>query len=117
VPDLLTRRQTSAPPPKRKRARGIFTFALGAALGYAVASPYTQQLPALSGQLLASLSRGPKSLAAMVNPLAFNQHRVLVLGRDNVADNTDVMFPDHPGAARHLHRFRETGNPQGQRSL
>ncbi len=92
VPDLLTRRQTSAPPPKRKRAPGIFTFALGAALGYAVASPYTQQLPALSGQLLASLSRGPKSLAAMVNPLAFSQHRVLVLGRDNVADNTDVMF-------------------------
>lgn len=92
VPELLTRRQTAAPPPKRRRSRGIFTFALGVALGYAVASPYTQQLPALTAQLLTNLSRGPKSLAAMVNPLAFNQHRVLVLGRDNVAENTDVMF-------------------------
>ena len=91
VPDLLARRQTSQPP-KPRRPRGIITFALGLSLGYALASPYTWQLPQLAGQMLASLSHGPRSLAAIVNPLGFSQHRVLILGRDNVADNTDVMF-------------------------
>ena len=91
VPELLTRRQTN-PPPKQRRSRGLFTFALGLAIGYVLASPYSQMLPHLASQMLAGLSRGPKSLAAIVNPLGFSPHRVLILGRDNVADNTDVMF-------------------------
>ena len=99
VPELLARRQ-STPPPKQRRRRGLFTFALGVALGYGLASPYSQQLfhlasqqlPQITRQLLAGLSRAPQGLAAMVNPLSFRQHRVLILGRDNVADNTDVMF-------------------------
>ncbi len=85
-------RRQAMPPPKPKRARGLFTFALGIALGYGLASPYSRQLPQLAAQLLAGLSRGPNTLAAMVNPLSFTHHRVLILGRDNVADNTDVMF-------------------------
>ncbi len=91
VPELLARRQ-AMPAPRPRRARGLFCFALGIALGYGVASPYGQRLPQLAAQLLAGLSRGPNSLAAMVNPLSFSHHRVLILGRDNVADNTDVMF-------------------------
>ncbi len=91
VPELLVRRQ-AMPPPRPRRTRGLLTFALGIACGYALASPYSQRLPQLAAQLLAGLSRGPNSLAAMVNPLSFTHHRVLILGRDNVADNTDVMF-------------------------
>ena len=91
VPELLARRQTS-PPPKKRRNQGLVSFVVGLGLGYALASPYSQKLPQLSGQLLASLSRGPRSLAGLINPLSFSNHRVLILGRDNVADNTDVMF-------------------------
>ena len=91
VPELLSRRQAN-PPPKQRRSRSLFTFALGLAIGYALASPYGQQLPQVASQILAGLVRGPKSLAAIVNPLGFSPHRVLILGRDNVADNTDVMF-------------------------
>lgn len=63
-------------------------LSLGLCLGYALASPLTRQVPSL----LAGLIHAPRSLAAMVNPMASGNRRVLVMGRDKVGDNTDVMF-------------------------
>jgi len=87
VPELLARRR-SEPPPRRSRRRVLLPFALGLGLGYALASPAVQQLPGL----LAGLIHAPRSLAGLVNPMANGNSRVLVLGRDKVGDNTDVMF-------------------------
>ncbi|MFM7312700.1 MAG: LytR family transcriptional regulator, partial [Cyanobium sp.] len=87
MPDLLARRQSS-PPPRRRRRAAVLPFALGLSLGYGLASPGARHLPSL----LAALLQAPRSLAAIVNPMAAGQRRVLVLGRDNVGDNTDVMF-------------------------
>jgi LCP family protein required for cell wall assembly len=41
---------------------------------------------------MAGLVHAPQSLAAMINPMANGNRRVLVMGRDKVGDNTDVMF-------------------------
>ena len=87
IPELLARRQT-VQPARRPRRRGPLLFLLGLGLGYGLASPYTRQLPSL----LAGLVQAPRSLAAIVNPMASGNRRILVLGRDKVGDNTDVMF-------------------------
>lgn len=89
VPELLARRQTAPPPPQRRRWRSaVLPFALGLSLGYGLASPAVRHLPSL----LAGLLHAPRSLASLVNPMASGNRRVLVMGRDKVGDNTDVMF-------------------------
>jgi LCP family protein required for cell wall assembly len=89
VPELLARRQTIPPPPQRRPWRSsLLTFTLGLSLGYGLSSPAIRQVPSL----LAGLIHAPRSIAALVNPMASGNRRVLVLGRDKVGDNTDVMF-------------------------
>jgi LCP family protein required for cell wall assembly len=44
------------------------------------------------GELLASLSRGPKAMGALFSPLQPSEPTVLVLGSDQVSGSTDVMF-------------------------
>lgn len=87
VPELLARRHTAA---RARPARGrlLLTFALGVGLGYGLATPALHQLPSL----LAGLIHAPRSLASIINPMASGSRRVLVMGRDKVGDNTDVMF-------------------------
>ncbi len=87
VPELLARRQTVIPL-RRQRGRFLLPFALGLTLGYGLASPAFGRLPSL----LAGLIRAPHSLATIINPMASGNSRVLVMGRDKVGDNTDVMF-------------------------
>ena len=83
-------RRDAATPMLRRRSRraGLLPFVLGLGLGYGLASPMARELPSL----LAGLIHAPQSLARIINPLASGNSRVLVLGRDNVGDNTDVMF-------------------------
>jgi LCP family protein required for cell wall assembly len=89
VPELLSRRRTSAAHQKHRRgARPLLTFALGLAVGYGIASP----LPRLLGPALAALLHAPSGIAAIVNPLGIGNKSVLVLGNDSIGDNTDVMF-------------------------
>jgi LCP family protein required for cell wall assembly len=66
----------------------VLPFALGLSLGYGLSVPAVRQLPSA----LAGLIHAPHSLAAIVNPMASGNRRVLVMGRDKVGDNTDVMF-------------------------
>lgn len=88
MPELLARRQ-SPPTPKAARRRGLLPFALGVLVGWGGAStPFLPQLPGL----MAGLVQAPRSLASLVNPMASGNRRILVLGRDAVGDNTDVMF-------------------------
>lgn len=88
VPELLARRQTVVPPPKPPRRAFFLPFALGLTLGWGLSTPAARQIPGL----LAGLVHAPSSLASIVNPMASGNRRVLVLGRDKVGDNTDVMF-------------------------
>jgi LCP family protein required for cell wall assembly len=90
VPEVLIRRPQQAQPPAshKRRGRSLLTFALGLGLGYSLATPLPQKL----GAALAGLAHGPRSLAAMVDPLGIGNRRILVLGTDVVGGNTDVMF-------------------------
>lgn len=89
VPDLLARRQTAPAAPQRRAWRqALLPFALGLSLGYGLSTPAVRQLP----YALAGLIHAPRSLAAIVNPMASGNRRVLIMGRDKVGDNTDVMF-------------------------
>lgn len=85
VPELLERRRSGR---RRPRRNGLLPFALGVTVGWGLASPAVQQLPAT----LAGLMQAPRGLASWINPAAHGHLRVLVLGRDQVGDNTDVMF-------------------------
>jgi len=87
VPELLARRQ-GASASRRPRRQFWLPFGLGLSLGYGLASPLLHQLPGL----MAGLMHAPHSLASIVNPMASGNRRVLVMGRDKVGDNTDVMF-------------------------
>lgn len=71
-----------------RRLPALVTFGLGAAFGAAVAGP----LPQLMGHQLAALLQGAPKLTNLIDPLGLGQRRVLVLGTDVVAANTDVMF-------------------------
>jgi LCP family protein required for cell wall assembly len=74
--------------PAAKRRLPVLPFALGVALGYGLAGP----LPPMASGVLAGLLHGPHQLASLVNPFGMGDRRVLVLGTDQVADNTDVML-------------------------
>ena len=91
VPDLLSRRRPSPPPPPRRRRPALLTFALGLSLGYGLAGPLPE-LARNGAATLAGLLNGPRSLAAVLDPLGIGKRRVLVVGTDHVGENTDVMF-------------------------
>jgi LCP family protein required for cell wall assembly len=77
-------------PPAQKKARRLplLTFGLGLAVGAALAGP----LPARIAPFLAGLIPAPRGIGAVLNPLSIENRQILVLGRDVVGDNTDVMF-------------------------
>lgn len=91
VPKLLSRRQRQRSP---RRGRGTFLvpFVLGVSLGWSGGMPPVQQFARHLPGTLAGLLQGPRSLASLVDPFASGNRRILVLGRDRVGDNTDVMF-------------------------
>lgn len=66
--------------------RALIPFGLGLALGYGLAGP----LPQLVTATMAGLHQGSHLLTTMVAPPL--PGRILVMGTDKVATNTDVMF-------------------------
>ena len=74
--------------PTKQKRRTVVPFLLGLALGWGLAGP----LPHLAGTTLAALLKGPQSIGALVNPFGLGDRRILVMGTDKVAGNTDVMF-------------------------
>ena len=91
VPELLSRRAAAPPavPPRRRRGlRTLLSFGAGLAVGVGVAGP----LPRLLSPTLAWLLHAPQSIAAITDPLGIGNKSVLVMGKDAIGDNTDVMF-------------------------
>lgn len=74
--------------PARRKRSPLVPFALGIAVGWGLSGP----LPQLAGGAMAALLHGPHSLGALVNPFGLGDRRILVMGTDTVAGNTDVMF-------------------------
>ncbi|QPN71343.1 LCP family protein [Synechococcus sp. CBW1108] len=92
VTDLRSRRKSPQPAKPtvaaKRRRPPLVPFALGIALGYGLAGP----LPQLATGAMAALLHGPQQLSALINPFASAKRRILVIGTDKVAENTDVMF-------------------------
>lgn len=65
----------------------LLAFASGIGLGYGLAGP----LPQLIGPALAALSHMAPTLVKLVPPLPIDQHRILILGSDQISGSTDVM--------------------------
>ena len=74
--------------PTKQKRRTLVPFLLGIALGWGMAGP----LPHRVGPAIAALLKGPQSIGALVNPFGLGDRRILVMGTDKVAGNTDVMF-------------------------
>ncbi len=88
-------RRPQSPPPNRlaqgpKRALAL-TFLLGLGVGYGLVGPFG----ALVGAGLAKLWHPGTLLASMAPPVATGNHRVLVIGTDQVSGNTDSLFTLH----------------------
>lgn len=77
---VQTPQRRPATKPRRRARRPLVPFVLGLALGYGLAGPLPQLL------------NSPDTLAQMVQPLSFGERRIVVLGTDQVGDNTDVML-------------------------
>ena len=92
VTDLRSRRKSPQPAKPtvaaKRRRPPLVPFALGIALGYGLAGP----LPQLATGTMAALLHGPQQLSGLINPFAFANRRILVIGTDKVGENTDVMF-------------------------
>ncbi|AFY29509.1 cell envelope-related function transcriptional attenuator common domain protein [Cyanobium gracile PCC 6307] len=76
------------PAPQRSRRRPLLTFGIGVAVGALMAGP----LPARLAPFLAGLIPSSRGIGAVLNPLTIENRPILVLGRDAVGENTDVMF-------------------------
>ncbi len=74
--------------PHRSRRRPLLTFGIGVAVGALLAGP----LPARIAPFLAGLIPSSRGIGAVLNPLTIENRPILVLGRDAVGENTDVMF-------------------------
>ncbi len=72
-----------------RRRNPLLTFLLGVGLGYGLSGP----IPTVVNGALAALRHGPGLIGELASPLVGigNKH-ILVLGIDQVGDNTDVMF-------------------------
>ncbi|EAQ75715.1 MULTISPECIES: LCP family protein [unclassified Synechococcus] len=65
----------------------LLAFASGIGLGYGLAGP----LPRLIGPVLAALNHTAPTLGKLVPALPVDQHRILILGSDQISGSTDVM--------------------------
>ena len=72
----------------RRKRSPLLPFAVGIAVGWGMAGPF----PHMAGAAFAALLKGPQGLGALVNPFGLGDRRILVMGTDRVAGNTDVMF-------------------------
>ena len=80
-----TQRQRQAKGPKRAL---LLTFLLGLGVGYGLVGPFG----ALVGAGLAKFWHPGTMLASMAPPVATGNHRLLVIGTDQVSGNTDSLF-------------------------
>lgn len=76
---------------KRPKRALLLTFLLGLGVGYGLVGPFG----ALVGAGLAKLLHPGSLLASMAPPVATGNHRVLVIGTDQVSGNTDSLFTLH----------------------
>ncbi len=74
--------------PRRGLLRGLPVFLAGLGLGYGLSGP----LPRLAAMAAAVLPHPGTSLGALVTPAGMGKRRIVVLGTDQVASNTDVMM-------------------------
>lgn len=81
---------------RQRRSRPLIPFALGLALGYGLTGP----LPKLVNPMLAGWLHPSGGLGRLVSPLWLGQGRIVVLGTDKVAANTDVMLNVQLGDGR-----------------
>jgi len=89
VPHGAPSRPRSASAAARKTRRlPLLSFVLGIAVGVVAAGP----LPGRLAPLLAGLIPAPRGIGAVLNPFSLENRRILVLGREQSGDNTDVMF-------------------------
>lgn len=84
------RRGNGGKSPRRRLHRP--SALLGLACGVGLSLLVTGPLPQLLGSLMAGLMKAAPSVSSLVAPLGLDQHRIVVLGTDHVAANTDVMF-------------------------
>ncbi|MFZ9270857.1 MAG: LCP family protein [Prochlorococcaceae cyanobacterium] len=85
--ERATRARTGVAPPRRPRQRPLLPFALGIAVGYALAGP----LPPLASKAIAGLWPHSHALSQLM-PFGISGRRILVMGSDQVSGSTDVMF-------------------------
>ena len=98
IPGQPKPRQRRPPgrPPGQRQAKGakrslLLTFVLGLGVGYGLFGPFG----ALVGAGLAKLGHPGTIFAAMAPPVATGNHRLLVIGTDQVSGNTDSLFTLH----------------------
>jgi LCP family protein required for cell wall assembly len=73
----------------RRRPAPLLTFVLGLGLGYGLSG----SMPTLLNGAMAALRQGPGLIAELASPLAgIGSKPILVMGVDEVGDNTDVLF-------------------------
>ena len=97
IPGQPKPRQRRPPGPTGPRqAKGpkralVLSFLLGIGVGYGLVGPFGS----LVGAGLAKLWHPGSVLASMAPPVATGNHRVLVIGTDQVSGNTDSLFTLH----------------------
>ena len=97
IPGQPKPRQRRPPGPTGPRqAKGpkralLLSFLLGIGVGYGLVGPFGS----LVGAGLAKLWHPGSVLASMAPPVATGNHRVLVIGTDQVSGNTDSLFTLH----------------------
>lgn len=83
------RHAAKAPSAQRRRPAPLLTFVLGLGVGYG----FSGSMPTLLNGAMAALRQGPGLIAELASPLAgIGNKPILVMGVDEVGDNTDVLF-------------------------
>lgn len=98
IPGQPKPRQRRLPGPTgpRRQAKGpkralVLSFLLGIGVGYGLLGPFGS----LVGASLAKLWHPGSLFASMAPPVATGNHRVLVIGTDQMSGNTDSLFTLH----------------------
>ena len=83
------RHAAKAPSAPRRRPAPVLTFVLGLGVGYGLSG----SMPTLLNGAMAALRQGPGLITELASPLAgIGSKPILVMGVDEVGDNTDVLF-------------------------